>query len=305
MRVDTSRVELRALGEAGRAIARIQRETYTSVAQLNALARQSALPEDERLAYTHAPLLFDSDGQQSDRDDVILGLYYTLSHSSSGDATATTIRYYMLFSDENGGTPILTRMARYGHPFDRELVYRVTLFNDEVMAAYYQAPAHRQVRFSYDGAARPIFAIASANHNFRRVGHAEIDRDGDGRLLAFLPRPLTDDVYRDPDFLALAAREVQRQYAVDVSEYVYVTFFNPLYAGEVTLSVRVDRRWYNLHDAIPAGVITHGDRRIGIHLGFTPLPGDIEELRIITRTSGPVEVDVSAIFVYPSPQIDG
>ena len=238
-------------------------------------------------------------------DDTILGLYYTLSESTSETSTATTIRYYLWFSDENGGTPIEQRMALYGHPLDRELVYRVTFLNDEIVAAYYQEPGHRQVRFDYEGSTRPAFRIASANHNFGRVSQREVERIGADSLLALMPHEETARNYRDPDFLALAAREAWLQYGLDMSEYVYIAFYNPKFAGEVTLSVRVGGRWYYLHDALGTGITSHGYRRVAIHVGSRPMPGGVEEVRIITRTSDNVPIDVSSVYLYPPPYIEG
>jgi len=297
--------ESRSLGDPGAAIEQIRTENMTSAERLDALAGDAALSDEERLVYTHAPLLLADPERALRLDDTILGLYYTISESNSESATATTIRYYLWFSDESGGMPIEQRMARYGHPLDRELVYRVTFLNDEIVAAYYQAPAHRQVRFGYDGSNRPVFQIASANHNFRHVGRSEAERAGDGSLLALMPHVETARNYRNPEFLALAAREAWLQHGLDMSEYVYIAFYNPNYTGEVTLSVRVNGRWYYLHDALGTGITTHGYRRVAIHVDSRPLPDDIEEIRIITRTSEQVPLEVSSVYVLPGPQIEG
>lgn len=304
-RFETPRAETRSLGEPSAAIERIRTENITSVERLDALALDETRSEDERLAYAHAPLILAQPERALWTNDTILGLYYTISTSTSESATATTIRYYLWFSDEDGGMPIEERMARYGHPLDRELVYRVTFLNGEIMAAYFQAPYHQQVRFNYDGAQRPVFRIASANHNFRQVSQRETELAGDGGILALMPRVETARNYRDPDFLALAAREVWRQYGLDMSEYVYIAFYNPAYTGEVTLSVRVSGRWYYLHDALGTGITTQGYRRVAIYVGSRPLPDDIEEVRIITRTSKYVSLDVSSVYVFPSPRIEG
>ncbi len=304
-RFELPRAETRNLGDAFAAIERIKLENITTVDRLDALAGDEQLPEEKRLAYRHAPLLLEQPERALRLNDTILGLYYTVSESTSESATAMTIHYYLWFSDENGGMPIEQRMARYGHPLDRELVYRVTFLNGEIVAAYYQAPHHRQVRFDYEGVERPVFQIASANHNFRHVGYTGHDRLIDRQMLALMPHVETARNYRDPDFLALAAREAWLQYGLDMSEYVYVAFFNPSYTGEVTLSVRVNGRWYYLHDALGTGITTHGYRRVAIHVGSRPLPGDIEEVRIVTRTPDEVPLDVSSVYVFPSPQIDG
>jgi hypothetical protein len=105
--------------------------------------------------------------------------------------------------------------------------------------------------------------------------------------------------------LALAAREAWLQYGLDMSEYVYISFYNPDFTGEVTLSVRVNGRWYYLHDALGTGITTHGYRRVAIYVGSRPLPDDIEEVRIITRTSQHVPLEVSAVYVFPRPSIEG
>lgn len=299
------RAETRNLGDAYAAIERIRTENITTVDRLDALASDSQQPDEKRLAYQHAPLLLAHPERALRLNDTILGLYYTISRSTSESATAMTIHYYLWFSDESGGMPIEQRMARYGHPLDRELVYRVTFLNGEIVAAYYQAPRHRQVRFEYEGNDRPVFQIASANHNFRHVGYAGTEHLSERYLLALMPHAETARNYRDPDFLALAAREAWLQHGLDMSEYVYVAFFNPSYAGEVTLSVRVNGRWYYLHDALGTGITTHGYRRVAIHVGSRPLPDDIEEVRIITRTPDEVPLEVSSVYVFPGPQIEG
>lgn len=304
-RYELPRAEIRSLGDPFEALERIRTENITSVERLDALATDPGQSDAERLAYRHAPLLLAQPERALRLNDTILGLYYTISESTSESATATTIRYYLWLSDESGGMPIEQRMARYGHPLDRELVYRVTFLNGEIMAAYYQAPYHRQVRFDYGNDQRPVFQIASANNNFRQVGNDEVERAGDGRLLALMPHVETARNYRDPDFLALAAREVWLQHGIDMSEYVYIAFYNPAYTGEVTLSVRVGGRWYYLHDALGTGITTNGYRRVAIYVGSRPLPDDIEEVRIITRTSEQVPLEVSSVYVLPGPPIEG
>lgn len=298
-------VEVRSLGDPMATIERIRTENITTVDHLNALRNDPTRTASERLAYQHAPLLLTQPERALRLDDTILGLYYTISESTSGSATATTIHYYLWFSDESGGMPIEQRMARYGHPLDRELVYRVTFLNGEIVAAYYQAPHHEHVRFSYDGDLRPVFRIASANHNFRLVSRREYERANERQLLALMPHPETARNYRDPQFLGLSAREVWLQHGLDMSEYVYVAFYNPDYTGEITISVRVGGRWHYLHTALGTGIINHGYRRVAIYVGFQPLPADIEEIRIITRTVKHTRIDISSVYVLPSPCIEG
>ncbi len=190
-RFELPRTETRSLGNPFEALEHIRTENITTVERLDALAADESRSAQQRLAYSHAPLLLAQPERALRLNDTFLGLYYTISESTSESATATTIHYYLWFSDENGGMPIEERMARYGHPLDRELVYRVTFLNGEIMAAYYQAPHHRQVRFEYDGSQRPVFQIASANHNFRRVGQAEAEHGSTPRWLLSSIRALS------------------------------------------------------------------------------------------------------------------
>jgi hypothetical protein len=300
---DQPRVETRDLSNPYATLELIRDENITTVDRLDALATDPTLSPLERRVYRHAPLLVAQPERALRLDDTILGIYYTVSESASEAATATTIRYYMWFSDENGGTPIDQRMALYGHPLDRELVFRVTFLDDEIVAAYYQAPSHRQVRFDYEGGARPAFRIASDNHNFGRISARDLERYHPNRILALMPHPETARNYRSPEFLGLAAREVWLQYGLDMSHYVYVAFYNPEYAGNVTISVRIDGRWHYLHDALATGITNVGYRRVAVYVGMRPLPDDIQEVRIITRTHEEISIAVSSVYVFPPPYI--
>jgi hypothetical protein len=297
-------VELRSLGNPFATLARIRDENITTVDRLDALAVDESQSPFDRRVYRHAPLLFVQPERALRLDDTILGLYYTASESTSGSSTATTIRYFLWFSDENGGTPIEQRMALYGHPLDRELVFRVTFLNDVIVAAYYQAPSHRQVRIDYDGSVRPAFQIASDNHNFGRVSENDLERASPTDILALMPHVETERNYRNPDFLALAAREVWLQYGLDMSAYVYVAFYNPEYAGVVTISVRIGGRWNYLHQALRSGITNVGYRRVAVDVRSRPFPGDIDEIRIVTRTHEEISIAVSSVYVLPPPYIE-
>jgi hypothetical protein len=292
-------IQVRPLGDPERAIARIRDENFTTVESLNTLAHDSSLSAIEQTVYAHAPLLLARPTELSTTDDTILGVYYTVTESGVGNTTGATIRYFAYFTDENGGTPLKERMPLYGQPIDGELIYKVMLMNGEVSAAYYQAPSHRITRFPYDGTSRPIFAIASANHNFRRVQQREVERSS-ATLLAPHPHQKTDRIFSDPDFLALSAREVSQQWGVDISRYLYVTFYNPFSAGQVALSVRVRGVWYNQFDTLSGSITTLGDRRVAIPLGYTPLPHDIEELRVLSRADSTEGVRIESVWIYPA-----
>lgn len=302
---DDRAVSLRPYGSATRAIERIEQDNFTTIRRLNALAVDPSQSETERLVFRNAPLLLYSGPRWPARDDTWLGVYYRVSQSESNGKTATTIRYYLCLTDENGGMPLPERMARYGHPFDAELIYRVLLFDDEIVAAY-QAPVHQIIRFDYDGETRPVFAIASPNHNFRLVQPDELIRRDDAMIVA--PLPLDESALRplhDPDFVALAAQEAQQQHGIDMGQYVYLTFDNPPERGAVNIGVRIDGRWYYVRDVVPEGVVRSGDRRVAIRAPGAPLPADVEAVRLIGFRGAIDSVRIMSIYLYPPATIPG
>lgn len=302
-RIDEPRVEVRQMGDPHRALERILDTAITTVEHLDALAADPDTSPLDRLVFANSPLLLETPGMFSGENNTPLGLYYTASVSETEAVRVVTLRYFLYFTDEDAGTPIRERMGRYGHPFDGELVLEVTFVGDRVLSAFYQAPGHRLVPFPYEPGARPTFAIASPNHNFRLV------RDDEGPVVAFMPQnELIANPFHDPDFVALAAREAQRQWDVDISRYVYVAFQNPVARVPVDVSVRVRGRWHHLHDVVldgmpVASLTVQGYHQVGIRLGFTPRPEDIDEVRIVARSRKPVNLAVFALYVYSDPVV--
>ncbi|HLT20489.1 MAG TPA: hypothetical protein VKZ96_13600 [Thermomicrobiales bacterium] len=297
--VPLTALERREVGNAHRGLERIAAENFTTLEELDALANEPRLPEAQRLVYRYAPLLLQPDVTTPANDDTLIGVYYLLSTTEGEDTSVTTIQYFFFSTDENGGTLALDRLALFGQPIDRELIYRVTIINGEIASAYYQAPVHRLVQMHDWGPGRPIFEVASANHNFRPVGPVELEQRSGFQLLVPLPRhELEADPAHDPDFVALAASEVAAQYGINLSHYVYVEFQNPVYDGVVTVSVKVAGRWYYLHDWI-AGLTRPGYNKPGIYIGFAPDPEMIEAIRIVAYSPRDVEIEVISAFIYP------
>lgn len=297
------KIEVHEFGDSSEALRRIKQENFTTVEHLNELSTGGEQSQLQETIYRYAPLFLVPPGQFPSRDDTFIGVYYTLTQSSFADSTATTIKYWYYATDESGGTVARERLALFGQPIDRELIYQVRLFNGEISSAHYQAPFHRLIRFNFDGSTRPIFLVASANNNFRLVRPFEPERWPEFQLIAPLPHSqLAKDPAHDPDFVALAAREALIQHEINLSEYVYAEFQNPVSSGRVTVSVLIDGRWYYLHQSI-AGLTRPGYNQIGIYTGFTPQPVQIEAVRIVAQTRQDVEFDVLSIFLYPYLQL--
>lgn len=291
-------VSVRELGDAQRGRERIVSENFTTIEQLNTLVQDPETSDILRLVYTHTPLILRHTDVFPARYNTPIGIYYNVTQSSSEFATATTIRYFLWFTDEAGGMPIESRLAQFGHSMDRELVYRVTLLGDEVVGAYFQAPGHSHVSFEYDGATRPVFTVASANNNFRRVFDLELQLWRHGLLVPLPQYETINAPAHDPDFAALAAQEVWEKYQIDLRNYVFVEFDIPAQGATATISVRIDDRWYYLHEQI-GGVRRPGYNQVGVNVGHSVLPGDISEVRVIAFTEQEVSFDNLRVSIYP------
>jgi hypothetical protein len=310
-------IESRQFGDASRGLERIQQEHYISIAELDELTNDPSLDRYERMVFAYAPLILDDYHpvpMLETRDDVPIGVYYVYSVSTLGATELVHIEYWMYFSDENVGMPSPNRMARWGHPLDRELIYRINVLNERVYNAEYQAPIHRLIPFTFPEEGRPIFRVASGNHNFQLVPpqHLESIRYP-FRLLAPLPQyDRMSSPLRDPDIMALAAEEAMLQHGVDMTQYVYVGISNPAYVlrepfgGIVDVGVLVGGEWIHLRATIGHGIVVWGYRLIAIDLGFTPKPGDIKAVRLFIDAGAPSDgppLRVIEVFVLPELRI--
>lgn len=298
--VQEPRVDIRRLGDPERARERIMAENFTSSEGLQELAEQPGITDIERLVYRHTPVILRYVTEFPARYNTPIGVYYDVTTSQSGDSIATTIRYYLWFIDEAGGMPIERRLSTFGHSFDRELIYRVTLLGDEVVAAYYQAPGHRHIIMDYTGETRPVFTVASANHNFREVTMRELEHPTAKLLLTPVPhQEFRHAPSHDPDFMALAVQEIWEKYQIDLRNYVFVEFEIPGEETAVTISIRTDERWYYLHEQVGGGVSRPGYNQVGVELGYPILPGDIREVRVVAFSDDELSFAPLRVTIYP------
>jgi hypothetical protein len=297
-------VIVRPFGDPNQALERITEENFTTFDELDQLADNPRVSPLERLVYRHAPVILTQPGIFPASDDTFIGVYYLASQTAGEEITVSTIQYFFFSTDETGGTIIRKRLALFGQPIDRELIYRVTIVDGEVTSAYFQAPQHRLTPFAVELETHPVFAIASANHNFRPVSAQELEQRRDYQLLVPMPHfEWSADPAHDPDFVALAAQEAIGQHGVRLDQYLYVEFQNPVYDGLVTISAKIDGRWYYLHDSI-AGISRPGYNQVGIYLGFAPDPATIDELWLVAYSRQQVHLEVISIYVYPRMQIE-
>ena len=114
-------------------------------------------------AIAHAPLLVARPDTVGRFSDVPLLLSYEFVPGNE-----TTIRYAVVFTNEDGGTQTAALMARWGRATDIEWVYEVTLNTaGQITKAVYQASNHRVLDFQGGHLAQhPVLYVATVNNNF-------------------------------------------------------------------------------------------------------------------------------------------
>lgn len=306
LQITSPRVGIRPPGDPLLGRERIIEENLITIAELDEMGENRMQVGALQMVYRHAPLLLHYGTEFPPRYSTPIGIYYQVSESRSGDSVATTVRYYLWFTDEEGGMPIDRRLSMFGHSMDRELIYRVTLLGEEVVSAYYQAPGHRLVRMDYPEIGRPVFAIASANHNFRLVTPRELEGPGEWMIIAMLPRLESPwNPAHDPDFAAMATDEVWEKYGIDLANYVFVELELPPLPTPLTISVRIDDRWHYLHEQIGGGVRRPGYNQVGIDIGYAVLPGDVQEVRIVSFDERDLTFEPIRVTIYPRRGVAG
>jgi hypothetical protein len=114
------------------------------------------------LVYSRSPVLelrADTVGEQT---DVPL---YAYAERLPGDAGALTLRYSVVFSNEDGGTPTRALLSRWGRSTDIEEVYDVTLTHGRAAKEEFQGPDHAVRVFA--GRRRgvaPVLLVATLNN---------------------------------------------------------------------------------------------------------------------------------------------
>lgn len=102
-------------------------------------------PNDNHfLALDHAPLLYARPNTIGKFSDLPLLMWDEISRQGG----RTTIQYSVIFTDEDGGTEINARTARWGRDSDIEWIYRVTLDGQgRVGNETFQGPSHHTQAF--------------------------------------------------------------------------------------------------------------------------------------------------------------
>jgi hypothetical protein len=153
---------------------------------IESIAFRSVAPSDADYApVAHAPFVYARPGTLAAKSDMPLLTWYETEETPRG----RRIRYSVVFTNEDGGTPVDRLMATWGRTTDVEFVYEVELDADgRVLGETYQAKDHKLLPFAgrREGA-HPLLWVVTENN---MVG----DRGNTRERFAPAPRPadLTD-----------------------------------------------------------------------------------------------------------------
>ena len=118
----------------------------------------------ESLMHAHAPILYARPDTVGKFSDVPVLMWYEIIH----EGTTNTIRYSIIFTNEDGGTQTAALMARWGRVTDIEWICEIK-FDEQgkIVSEVFQGTNHRTLPFAgrYE-AQHPVYIVASRNNNF-------------------------------------------------------------------------------------------------------------------------------------------
>ncbi len=206
-------------------------------------------------ALAFAPIIFARSNTIGRFSDAPLLTWYEIEAGPAG----TTIRYSMIFTNEDGGTQTNALMARWGRTTDIELIYEAQFDSQgRLLSSVFQGRNHKNLQFhGRREADHPLFIVATDNNMFSDEGESE---------MRFALRPTFFDLshaareelmYRNPWTYQLMADELLREDKVDDSNrvgqkiadprrYLYVEAEATQQETAVSFAVKLvgDPKWY-------------------------------------------------------------
>ena len=139
----------------------------------------------EYQALSFAPLIYARPNTIGRFSDIPLLMWYETERTGN----LTTIRYSVIFTNEDGGTQTSALMARWGRTTDIEWVYEVQINEqDKVVAAAFQGVEHKTQSFrGKEEMGHPALFVVSDNNNVSDRGKSE---------MRFALRPIPFDLSR-------------------------------------------------------------------------------------------------------------
>lgn len=263
--------------------------TTVSIADAKVSIIPSGHPDYQMIA--HAPILFARPDTIGKFSDVPLLMYCeTLKETGK-----TTLRYTVIFSNEDGGTQTAALMARWGRTTDIEWVVDVELDAEgRAINSTFQGASH--VTKTFQGkleAAHPLFLTETVNNNFSDKGET---------AMRFTLRPIGVDLSRHsrewvmdkhPWTYSVMAAEMIREGKItdertlgarigDLRNYLYIDVASNQQSGalfSMAVKLKNDPRWYTSDFGISSYKIERsGYFRTTIRLPKGTKPNQIERL---------------------------
>ncbi|CAN5678202.1 hypothetical protein BH20ACI3_BH20ACI3_10850 [soil metagenome] len=128
-------------------------------------SRRANIVDEDQMALAHSPFLYARANTIDRFTDIPLLMYYEILRDAGG---VLTVRYTVIFTNEDGGTQTAPLMARWGRATDIEWVYQIRAHGGKIVEETYQGVEHETKVFTghRTGGRHPLLAVASDNNNF-------------------------------------------------------------------------------------------------------------------------------------------
>ena len=283
-------------------------------------------------ALAMAPIIYARRNTIGRFTDVPLLAWYEIFREPS----KITIRYSVLFTNEDGGTQTNALMARWGRTTDIELIYEAQLDpQGKLLSQIFQGKGHANMKFKGKKEAdHPLYLVATDNNMFSDKGRSE---------MRFALRPIPFDLthasreevmFQYPWTYQLAAEEMVREGKINETDRVGQRMADPrhyLYlqvgarqqgtAMSFAVKLKGDRKWYTSDIGVdyyrvdrpgyfqttvrlPAGAAPERIERIAVRCDVAGSPRSREEVEKASKAQCELK-DVKRLFMLDERYLPG
>lgn len=281
--------------------------------KIGAVETEVIASDDPRyVAISHTPFLYGR--PENTNSDVPLLFWYVDTPKAGG---GRMIDYSIVWTNEDGGTPAVMLMSKYGRSVDIESVYTMTIDNSgKIVSEVIQGADHvvRQFAGRRIGS-HPVLRTCTTNNM--------VDDSGESPLMfTYLPVPFDTDgtrermLDRQPWIYRVTYEELKKEKKFakiipdlsmnridDLRNYALVDLDTDSFGAliGVSLKLRGKNKWYDADEGIEKLRLNRpGVARVAVRLPVGTAPGDIEALklaasgrkndRVTIKSVGPVTV---------------
>jgi hypothetical protein len=238
-----------------------------------------------------APFVYARQDTVGKFNDVPLLMWYEIEPTDRGKR----YRYSVIFSNEDGGTPADRLMATWGRTTDIEYVYSVEVdASGSILGEDMQGPEHEILPFKGKREGRhPLLWVATHNNMVLDHGTTTV-RYAPAPVFADLKNVSREKVMDDnPWTYEVMAKELAREGKIvadaptgqgtipDLRRYVFVEGCGEAGNNALTVSVRVDGKWYSSDRGVEQyRVVRNGCFRVAVPLPGTSSARDVDAVRV-------------------------